>query len=344
VNIAALARLSQRRSSAKPGPGNAWIALAGATVLSLGFTTTPVHAQGYPTQPIKLVVPFTPGGGTDVTTRVVAEQLGPKLGQTIIVENRPGASAGLAAATVAKEKPNGYTLLVGTATLATNALLGGPGVNFDLLKDFEFVGKMGKIDLLLVVPTSLKINRLSDLVDLMKTQPGKVQFGSPGIGAPAHLGGELLKLVTKSDALHIPYKGESAAVTDLIGGQTTFQFCAQLACGPRIQDGSLKALAVAAKERSKLAPNVPTMAEAGVPGVEAGTWYFIAAPKGTPEAVIKKLNTALNEVLRDEKVKARLFAMGVDVDAHTSPADVRSSLQAEMDKWRPVVKAAGITK
>jgi tripartite-type tricarboxylate transporter receptor subunit TctC len=340
-----------RAATTRPGPSKArvsfekalraWLGLAAA---GLAMAAPPVLAETYPSQPIKFVIPFTAGGGTDVTARMLAEQMGPKLGQTIIADNRPGASAGLAAATVAKEKPNGYTLLIGTATLAANAVVDGPSSKLDLLNDFDYIGKIGQIDLILVVPAQLRIDTLAGLVNLMKTQPGKVQFGSPGIGSPAHLGGELLKLVTKTDALHIPYKGESAALNDLLGGQTTFQLCAPFVCAPRIQEGTLKGLAVTAKHRSKLVPNIPTSAEAGAPGVEAGTWYYIAAPKGTPAPIIKKLNAALNEVLADEKFKARLLAMGVEAEPGTTPEKVKGDLQAEMDKWRPVVKAAGITK
>lgn len=324
--------------------GRRAVSAAAVACTAMLLATPAVQAAEYPSQPIRFIIPFTAGGGADVTARALAEQLGPKLGQSIVSENRPGASAGLGAATVMREKPDGYTLLVGTATLAANAVVDGPATPFDLLEDFDYIGKIGQIDLILVVPATLNVDTLPGLVHLMKTQPGKVQFGSPGIGAPAHLGGELFKLVVKGDALHIPYKGESAALVDLIGGQTTFQLCAPFVCVPRIQDGSLKGLAVAAKQRSRLAPAIPTMAEAGVPGVEVGTWYYLAAPKGTPPAVIAKINAALNDVLSEEKFKAKLLAMGVETEAGTTPASVKSGLKAEMDKWRPVVKAAGISK
>ncbi|HXX85393.1 MAG TPA: tripartite tricarboxylate transporter substrate-binding protein [Casimicrobiaceae bacterium] len=310
--------------------------------LAAAVASAPSLAQNYPTQPIKFIVPFTAGGGTDVTARLVAEQLVPKLGQPIVVENRAGASAAIGAGVVAHSPPNGYTLLVGTATLVTNALVSGPSENFDVVKDFEFIGKIGQIDLIVMVNSKSDIKDLQGLVNMMRTQPGKVSFGSPGIGSPAQLGGELLKQLTKSDALHVPYKGESAALNDLLGGQTTFQLCSPNVCVPRIQDGSLRGLAVAAKKRSKMAPSIPTTAEAGVPGFEAGTWYYLAAPKGTPQAIVKKLNTSLNEVFADEKFRVRLLDLGVEVEPGTSPEGVKAAIQAEMDKWRPVVKAAGI--
>jgi tripartite-type tricarboxylate transporter receptor subunit TctC len=302
---------------------------------------SPSHAEPYPSQPIKLVVPFTAGGGTDAAARVIAEALQKRLGQPLVVENRPGASAGVGAAAVAHAAPNGYTLLVGTATLAANAVV-SPTPNLDIVNDFEFIGKIGQIDLVLVTNPKLPVKDLRELIELMRSHPDQISFGSPGNGAPAHLGVELLKLVTKTKATHIPYKGESAAISDLIGGHVDFQLCAPLVCAPRVQEGSLKALAVAAKSRSKLLPNVPTMAEAGVPGVEAGTWYYLAAPKGTLPAVVQKLNAALNEVLADDKVKTQLLNMGVETAPGTTPAAVKNGLQAEMDKWRPVVKAAGL--
>lgn len=299
-------------------------------------------AQSYPNQPIKLIVPFAAGGGTDVTARMVAEQLRPRLGTSVVVENRPGASAAVGAGVVAHSAPNGYTLLVGTATLAANTVVSGPAENFDLINDFEFVGKMGSLDLIVVTNAALKVEDLQGLVNLMRTQPAKVTFGSPGIGSPAHLGGELLKQLTKGDAVHVPYKGESAALNDLLGGQITFQLCGPNVCVPRIQQGQLKGLAIAAKKRSGMAPTIPTTAEAGVPGLEAGTWYFVAAPKGTPAAIVDKLNGALNAVFADEKFRTRLLDQGVEVETGTTGAAVKSGLQAEMDKWRPVVKAAGI--
>ncbi|TPQ39772.1 Bug family tripartite tricarboxylate transporter substrate binding protein [Cupriavidus pinatubonensis] len=296
-------------------------------------------AQSYPTQPIRLVVPFSAGGGADATARVLAEQLGRRLGQPIVVENRPGASAGVGALAVAHATPNGYTLLVGTSTLATNSLL-LPTPGLDIVKDFEFIGQIGRIDLLLVVSPQLKVSNLRGFLDMMRSQPDKLTFGSPGTGSGGHLGVELFKLVTKTRAVHIPYKGDSAALADLIGGHTNFQMCAPVVCAPRIQDGSLKALGIASKHRSKLLPNVPTLAEEGVAGVEAGAWWYLAAPKGTPADIINKLNTALNQVTSNENYRSRQLAIGVETESSTTPAAVRDALLSEIEKWRPVVKAA----
>ena len=316
------------------------VLIAAAIACTLSFA--PASAQTYPTRPVKFVVPFTAGGGTDVTARLVAERMEPKLGQPIVIENRPGASAAVGAGQVAHAQPDGYTILVGTATLVANTLVSGKSESFDVIDDFEFIGEIGRLDLIVMVNSKSNINTLQDLVKLMRTQPNKVTFGSNGIGSPGQLGGELFKQLTKGDALHVPYKGESAALTDLLGGVTTFQLCSPNVCVPRIQDGSLRGLAIAGKTRSPMAPSIPTTAEAGVPGFEAGTWYYLAAPKKTPAAVIAKLNTALNEVFADEKFRARMLETGVEVNPGTTPAGVKAAMQAEMDKWRPVVKAAGI--
>jgi tripartite-type tricarboxylate transporter receptor subunit TctC len=334
----------QRQWRAKPSFDSAWTALVGAAALVCAFTTTAVQAQNYPTRPIKFIVPFSPGGGMDVTARAVGEQLSPRLGQPVIVENRPGASAAVGASVVAHSQPDAYTLLVGTATLVTNALVSGPSENFDVVNDFEFIGKMGQLDHIVMVNAKSKISTLQDLINLLRTQPGKVSFGSAGVGSGGHLGGELLKQLTKTDALHVPYKGESAALTDLLGGVVTFLLCSPHVCVPRIQDGSLRGLAAAAKKRSRMAPNIPTTAEAGLPGFESGTWYYLAAPKKTPAAIINKLNTALNEVFADDKFRARMLELGVEVEPGTSPVAVKAAMQAEMDKWRPVIKAVGIAK
>jgi tripartite-type tricarboxylate transporter receptor subunit TctC len=313
-----------------------------AVLLLCVIAVTAALANPYPDRPIKFVVPFTAGGGTDVTARLVAEQLSSRLGQPIIIENRPGASGSVGASMVARTAPNGYTILVGTATLATNMVVSGRSGAFDPVKDFEFIGKLGRLDLILMVNARSGLEDLQGLVKLMQAKRGTVTFGSPGVGSPAHLAGELFKQLTKTDALHVPYKGESAALNDLLGDHTTFQFCAPNVCVPRIKDGALKGLAVASAKRSKMAPQIPTASEAGVPGLEASTWYYLAAPKGTSPDIVKKLNEALNQVLEEESLRTRLLQMGVEVEPGTTPTSVKAGLLQEMIKWKPVVEAAGI--
>jgi len=319
------------------------VGLCVAAAGTVALTGAQASAQAFPDQPVKLIVPFTAGGATDVAARLLAEKLTPMLGQPVVVENRPGASASVAATSVARAAPNGYNILVGSSTLASNAVVPGSTMNFDLLKDFEFIGEIARSDLIVVTSSKTGVTNLRGLLDLMRTQRDKVQFGSAGVGSSGHLGGELLKHKTGTSALHIPYRGESVAVADLIGGQTTFQLCTPSSCARLVQEGVLRAVAVTAKKRSSLLPNVPTMAEAGLPGVEAGPWWFLAAPKGTPGPIVDKLNASLNAVLADPRYRTRLQELGMEVEPQTTPAAVRTELQAEMDKWRPVVKAAGIT-
>lgn len=306
----------------------------------LGAVAAPARAEEYPTKPVQLVIPYTAGGGTDVLARIVAEKLSASLGQRVVPENRPGAGTALAAGLVARAAPDGYTLLFGTMAHALNATM-NPNLSFDSVNDFAFVGKVGQIALLVVTNPKLKVNDLKGLVAQMRSQPGKAQFGSAGIGTPMHLGGELLKQVTMTHAVHVPYKGESTALTDLLGGQITFMLCSLTTCAPRAQDGSLKALAVTATHRSPLAPSVPTVGEAGFPGAEVNTWFFVAAPKGTPAAVVAKLSTALNAVMADPAFKTRVQAMGVEVERHTTPEATQTLVQSEINKWRPIITATG---
>ena len=314
-------------------------AFAAVAALVCGLAAAPALAQSYPAQPIKLVVPFAPGGATDALGRLIAEQFTTRLGQPVLVENRPGASAAIGALAVARAAPNGYTLLVGSSTLASNALT-SPTANLDVISDFEFVGRLAHIDLVLATSPRLNVKDLRGLLDLARTR--KLNFGSPGAGTPGHLGVELLKLATKTSAEHVPYKGESGALTDLLGGHLDFMLCSPPVCGQHLREGTLTPIAILSKQRSSLLPNVPTTAEAGAPGVEASAWFYLAAPKGTPAAVVAKLTAVLNDTLRDEKFRTRAHEVGLETEPSTSQGSVRSALQAETEKWRPVVEAAGI--
>jgi tripartite-type tricarboxylate transporter receptor subunit TctC len=306
-----------------------------AAALCCAVATSTATAQSWPTQPIRLIIPFAAGGATDVMARALGEHLGSQIGQPVIAENRPGASAGIAAALVARSAPNGYTVLVGSATIAS-ALAARATQSFDLFGDFDFIGKVGWFDLIVVTTPQTGLNSLGDLVNRMRTQPGRVQFGSPGVGAPAHLGGELLKQLVRADALHVPYPGEAPALADVLGGRLTFQLCSTTSCLPRIQDGSLRALAVASRARSSLAPQIPTGAEAGVPGFEADSWNFLAVARGTPSAVVSRLNAALNSALADPAFRTRMRSIGAELETETSPEKLRAQLLAEVEKWRPL--------
>jgi tripartite-type tricarboxylate transporter receptor subunit TctC len=331
----------RRGGTPKLGLRHLWTCVLAAAGLACAAASIPAVAQPYPNQTIKFIVPYSPGGGTDVTTRALTERMGPALGQTIIVDYKPGGSGNIGAVALTNSMPNGYTILVGSSTYASNSIIPGANPPFDLMKDFEFIGKIGGIDLVVMAPTKLGVDSLQGLIDYIRKNPGKTQYGSAGVGTSGHLGGELLMQVAKVKSLHVPYKGESAAYSDLLGGQITFLLCTPSICEPKVRDGTLKALATTGKHRSGLFPDVPTATELGYP-VIAGPWWFLAAPKGTPEAIVNKLNTVLNEVQSSAAHKAKLAKIGVEVDATTSPAAVRADLQAEIDRWTPIVKSAGV--
>jgi tripartite-type tricarboxylate transporter receptor subunit TctC len=307
----------------------AGIALAGAL---------PALAQDYPVRPVQLLIPYAPGGATDVLARQIAEAMSERLGQRMVPDNKPGAATALAAGLVARAAPNGYTLLFSTGTHAVNAAM-GTSLPFDPVNDFEFIGKVGQIGFLVMTGPQVKANTLGELMELARRQA--LQYGSAGAGSQGHLGTEYLLYKAGAKALHVPYKGETGVLPDLIGGRLDFFICTFTACASQLGAG-LKALAVTTPKRSPLAPNVPTMAEAGFPGTEFSTWFFLAAPKGTPAAVVQKLNAALNEVLADEAFRARLVAGQVEPEARTTPAATRSLVQSEITKWRAVKAATGI--
>ncbi len=306
------------------------------------MSALPVAGQdaSYPRRPIHLVVPYTAGGATDVLGRIVAESLSSRIGQPVVVENKPGAGAVLATALVAKAAPDGYTLLFGTLAHSINATL-NKNLPFDPVNDFEFIGKIGQLSFAVIVNPELGVTDLASLVNLLRASPGKYQFASAGVGTPMHLGAELLKHLTKTDALHVPYRGESAALIDLLGGRVAFMLCSIPTCASRIQDGSIKAMAVTSLQRAAQAPAVPTGSEAGVPGLETYSWFFIAAPKGTSPGIVARLSSALNDVLQDEQFRKRVVAMGTETDLRSTPQATKAYVQSEIDKWRPIIRATG---
>jgi tripartite-type tricarboxylate transporter receptor subunit TctC len=319
------------------GMTKAFLRLGALTLIGL-LAAVPVAAQGpqYPVRAVHLVVPYTAGGATDVLARIVAESLSGRLGQPVIVENRPGAGAVLATAQVAKAAPDGYTLLFTTLAHSINATL-NKQLPFDPVNDFEFIGKVGQLTFAIIVNPALGAPDLRSLVDLMRANPGKYQFASAGVGSPMHLGAELLKHLTRTDAMHIPTKGETVALSDLLGGRVAFMLCSITTCASRIQDGSIKAVAVTSASRSQQVPRVPSAAEAGVPGLETYSWFVILAPRGTPNGVITRVSGALNGALQDSQVRSRMEAMGIEADRSSTPEGTRTYVQSEIDKWRPII-------
>ena len=295
------------------------------------------QAQAWPSRPVRIVVPFVPGGGADTIARSISTALQQRLGQPVIVENKPGAGGAIAADQVAKSPADGYTLMIGTNTFVTNPAI--TKTSYDPVRDFTAVTTLGTSPYLLLVSATSEFKTLEDLLKAGRAQPDKLSFGSAGNGGVTHLLGELLKQRAKVSAQHVPYKGTAAALTDLIGGQVQFAFADTAAAVPQVQGGKLRALATTAPRRSTLLPAVPTLGEAGVK-LEVVGFYGLFAPAKLPAPVLSKLNTEVAAVLHSQEIKDR-FAAGL-TDAVAMPQDQFTRMVAgEVALWREVVKTSG---
>jgi tripartite-type tricarboxylate transporter receptor subunit TctC len=310
------------------------LALAGLAVPATGT------AQGYPVRPVKLVVPFPPGGPLDATGRLIAQKLTEAWGQSVVVENKPGAGGNIGADLVAKSTPDGYTILLGAlSTHAVNPSLYA-NMPYDAVKDFVPITLLATTPNVLVVNPSLPVNSVKELVAYAKANPGKLSFGSGSNGSAGHLAGELFKVDTGTDIVHIPYKGGAPATQALLAGDVQFMFDNLANATPQVKAGKVKALAVTTAERSKLAPDLPTMAEAGLPGFDISTWYGLMAPAGTPKDVIAKWNAEVTRILSSPEVRDRLAAQGAEA-APTTPEQFAAFIQREIAKYARIVKASG---
>jgi tripartite-type tricarboxylate transporter receptor subunit TctC len=314
-----------------------WIVRAVGVVLA--FATLAAQAA-YPDHPIKVIHGFAAGGGADILLRTVIPAISENLGQQIIVEYRPGAGANLAMEAVAKAPPDGYTLLMGTPGLATNPSLYA-NLPFDPLTSFAPISLIGTVANVLVVNPDVPARSVSELVALAKRNPGKLNYASPGVGTSLHLAGELFKLDTGTDIVHVAYKGGSQAQTDVMGGQVQMMFNVLPSALPQIQAGKLRALAVTSTTRSPSLPDVPTMIEAGVPGYSAVTWNGLLAPAGTPPEIVAKLDDAIVKAMRSPEVKALLAKLGQE-PAWSTPDEFAAFLREETAKWSKVIRATGI--
>ena len=318
--------------------------IASAVVLGAGLLThTAAMAQAYPSKPVTIVVPFAAGGATDILARIIGQALTTELGQSVIVDNRAGAGGNIGASMAAKSPADGYTLFMGTVgTHAINAINASlyKKMPFDPIKDFAPLTRRANVPDLLVANPAQPYNTVKELIAYAKANPGKVNFGSSGNGSSIHLSGELFKSLAKVDMVHVPYKGSAPAVTDLLGNQIGIMFDNMPSAIQHVRSGKLVPIVVTTAKRSPELPNVPSIAEAGVPGYEATSWFGMFAPAGTPAPVLAKLNAALVKVLAQPDVKKKINEQGAETYSET-PAQFAAFIQAESVKWGKVVKESG---
>jgi tripartite-type tricarboxylate transporter receptor subunit TctC len=312
-----------------------------ALLAALGAAMPAAHAQPYPNRPITLVVPFPPGGSTTIIARIIADRLGDALGRAIVVDNRGGAGGTIAARQVARSAPDGYTILLHfTATLAISPRM-FPNAGLDPLTDFAPIGMVGMAGSVLVVHPDLPAHSVAGLITLAKTRPGQMQYGSPSIGTVNHLAGELFASMADIKLAHIPYKGTGPAMTDLLGGHISMMFAPIPAAHGNVVNGMLRALGVTSVKRSNLLPDVPTIAEAGLPGFEVTQRSVVLAPAGTPRAVIDRLNKELNAVLATDEVRTRLALEGGE-PIPGPPEAYAADIDREEARWSKLVSAIGL--
>ena len=304
---------------------------------------SPAGAQApatYPSRPVRLVVPFPPGGPLDIIGRTIAQKLGDAWGQSVVVDNRPGAGGNIGAELVAKAAPDGYTILMGAlSTHAVNPSLYAK-MPYDAVKDFAPITLVAITPNVLVVNASLPVNSAKEFVAYAKANSGKLAFGSGSNGSAGHLAGELFKVETATDIIHVPYKGGAPATQALLAGDTQFMFDNLANATPQVKAGKLKALAVTTAQRSKLAPELPTMAEAGLTGFDISTWFGLLAPAGTPQDVIAKWNAEVTKILNSPELRERLTAQGAE-PAPTTPGEFAVFIQSEIPKYARIVKISG---
>jgi tripartite-type tricarboxylate transporter receptor subunit TctC len=298
-------------------------------------------AQAYPVKPIRLLIGFAPGGGTDVTARILTQRMSDKFGQPIVIDYRPGAGGTVGNAIAAKTTPDGYTWLmtaVGPHVIAPSLYRTLP---YDPFRDFTAMAMVSVGPFLLLVHPSVEAKSLSELIAWLRKRPTPATYSSAGAGTPGHLASELLKSITKVDIVHIPYKGAAPALADLIGGQVQMAFSDMTISAPHLNSGRLRALAITSGTRSPLAPNLPTVAESGLPGFEALVWYGLVGPKGIPNGVVRQVNAEIVRLLNLAEVKERYATLG-STPAPGTPEDFAKQIKADFDKWAKVINGAGI--
>jgi tripartite-type tricarboxylate transporter receptor subunit TctC len=297
-------------------------------------------ADTYPSQPIKWVVPFPPGGAMDAMARTLGERLSASMKQAVVIENRPGAGGAIGSGMVAKAAPDGHTMLIVSIGHAVNPSI-YPKLPYDATRDFEPVSLVGVVPNLLVAHPSVKANNVRELIALAKAQPGKLSYASAGNGTTVHLAAELFNSMAGVDIMHVPYKGSAPAVTDLMGGQVDIMFDSLSSAKPYVESGKLKALAVTTSRRSSVFPNVPTVAESGLPGYELSGWYAVFVPAKTPKPIVDRLNAELVKALRQPDVRARFALIGAE-PVGSSPQELANTLKTETARWANIVRERNI--
>lgn len=312
-------------------------ATAGAVLFA---STAQAQAPAYPNRPITLVVGFPPGGGSDALARVLATGLSARLGQQVVVDNKAGANTIIATQYVRGRPADGYTLLFVSASFAINPAL--QKLNYDIAKDFAPVALVGTIPLLLVTHNGVAARSVVDLLNLAKAQPRSLTYATFGAGSAAHLASEQLLAMTGTEMVHVPYKGSAPALMDVIGGQVTMMFPTMGAAVGLAKEGKVRPIAVSSSKRTSVMPDVPTVAESGVPGFELVTWETVQAPAGTPPAIVARLNAAIREVLATPEVREQVLKLGVEPDATKSPAEVSAFIRSEAEKFGKVIRDRNI--
>jgi tripartite-type tricarboxylate transporter receptor subunit TctC len=297
-------------------------------------------AQSYPTRPVRMIVPFGPGGPTDLPARFIAQRLSETLGRNFVVENVPGASSNIGTAQAARSAPDGYTILVTVNNLVINPSL-FEKVAFDPYKDFDPIALAVGFSSAFSVHPSVPAKNVKELIEVIKANPGKYSYASPGLGTPSHLLGEQFRVTNNLDIVHVPYAGSGPAITATISGHTPICFASTTAAAPQVQDGKLRVLAILSKKRASSLPEVPTIAEAGFPGMDGDGWVGALVPAGTSKDIIALLNKQINDTLALPEVKEKFAALGLDIIGGT-PQDFATVMRSEGERWAKVIKAAGV--
>lgn len=317
-------------------------AVAALAVAALSLAGAAAQAEDYPSRPVRVIVGFTPGAAADITARVLTNRMSQILDQQFVVENKPGAGSSLAGDYAAHAAKDGYTLFLGTSANLTNAVI-APTLGFDFVKDFAPIALVTTAPVILVVHPSLGVGSVRDLIALAKAKPGQILYASTGVGAAPHLAGELFNARAGIRTVHVPYQGSPQAVTDLIAGRTSMMFSPASAVMPHIKSGALKALATAASRRPSIAPDLPTMAEAGVPDFDASIWFGLMAPAGTPRPIIDKLARTVEAALASDDTLARLKAQGFD-PLGGGPDEFARTMASDAERWTVAARAAKLIK